>query len=80
MEQLEFFNIPSPCIGVCTANSNGYCKGCFRSRDERIYWDKLSNIDRRKVARLCVIRRRKALANLNNPNENNKLNNGDLFD
>ncbi|MBP5788803.1 MAG: DUF1289 domain-containing protein [Neisseriaceae bacterium] len=61
MNQLEFFDIPSPCIGVCTANSKGYCKGCLRSRDERIYWAKLSNIDRRKVIRLCAARKRKLL-------------------
>ena len=61
MNQLEFFDIPSPCIGVCTANSKGYCKGCLRSRDERIYWAKLSNEDRRKVIRLCTARKRKLL-------------------
>ncbi|MBQ9682736.1 MAG: DUF1289 domain-containing protein [Neisseriaceae bacterium] len=61
MNQLEFFDIPSPCIGVCTANSKGYCKGCLRSRDERIYWAKLSNEDRRKVIRLCAARKRKLL-------------------
>ncbi|MBR4625197.1 MAG: DUF1289 domain-containing protein [Alphaproteobacteria bacterium] len=61
MNQLEFFDIPSPCIGVCTANSKGYCKGCLRSRDERIYWAKLSNEDRRKVIRLCAARKCKLL-------------------
>ena len=61
MNQLEFFDIPSPCIGICTANSKGYCKGCLRSRDERMYWAKLSNIDRRKVIRLCTSRKRKLL-------------------
>ncbi|MBR5939872.1 MAG: DUF1289 domain-containing protein [Neisseriaceae bacterium] len=61
MNQLEFFDIPSPCIGICTANSKGYCKGCLRSRDERMYWAKLSNIDRRKVIRLCAARKRKLL-------------------
>ncbi|MBO4575800.1 MAG: DUF1289 domain-containing protein, partial [Neisseriaceae bacterium] len=50
-----------PCIGICTANSKGYCKGCLRSRDERMYWAKLSNIDRRKVIRLCAARKRKLL-------------------
>ncbi len=66
MNQLEFFDIPSPCVGVCTANSKGYCKGCLRSRDERIYWAKLSNEDRRKVIRLCAIRKKKALELINN--------------
>ena len=59
MEQLEFFDIPSPCVGVCEANSKGYCKGCLRSRDERLYWLKLSDAQKRGVIRLCQLRRRK---------------------
>ncbi|GLR62878.1 DUF1289 domain-containing protein [Marinospirillum insulare] len=57
MQQLEFFEIPSPCIGVCEVNNRGYCKGCFRSREERLYWLKLSAIDKRKVVRLCQQRK-----------------------
>lgn len=84
MNQLEFFDIPSPCIGVCTANSKGYCKGCLRSRDERIYWAKLSNEDRRKVIRLCAARKRKLLDEMRKnatANEQNvALQIDDLFD
>lgn len=61
MEQLEFFSIPSPCIGLCQANSKGYCKGCLRSRDERLYWLKLSDTQKQNVLRLCRLRRRKLL-------------------
>lgn len=53
MEQLDFFTIPSPCIGVCQANNRGYCKGCFRSRDERFHWQQLTNEQKRNVVRLC---------------------------
>ena len=59
MEQLEFFDIPSPCVGVCISNNRGYCKGCFRSRDERQYWLKLSDAQKREVVRLCAQRKRK---------------------
>lgn len=59
MEQLEFFALPNPCIGVCETNSKGYCKGCLRSREERQYWLKLSDAQKRQVLRLCQIRRRK---------------------
>ena len=59
MEQLEFFDIPSPCVGVCIANNRGYCNGCFRSRDERQYWFKLSDAQKREVVRLCAQRKRK---------------------
>lgn len=57
MQQLEFFEIPSPCVGVCEVNNRGYCKGCFRSRDERLYWLKLSATDKRQVVRLCQQRK-----------------------
>ncbi len=67
MEQLEFFDIPSPCVGVCISNNRGYCKGCFRSRDERLYWLKLSDAQKREVVRLCAQRKRKVwLAKMQN--------------
>jgi predicted Fe-S protein YdhL (DUF1289 family) len=49
MQQLEFFAIPSPCIGVCESGPRGYCKGCFRSREERLHWLKIA-CNRRKQA------------------------------
>lgn len=61
MQQLEFFEIPSPCIGVCEVNNRGYCKGCFRSREERLYWLKLTAADKRQVVRLCQQRRLRVL-------------------
>lgn len=59
MEQLEFFALPNPCIGVCEANGKGYCKGCLRSREERRYWLQMSDAQKRQVLRLCQMRRRK---------------------
>lgn len=61
MQQLEFFEIPSPCINVCEVNNKGYCKGCFRSRDERLYWLKFSSADKRHVVRLCQLRKVRVL-------------------
>lgn len=61
MQQLEFFEILSPCIGVCEANNRGYCKGCFRSRDERLYWLKFTETDKRHVVRLCQQRKARVL-------------------
>ena len=46
MEQLEFFSIPSPCIGVCAANSKGYCIGCLRRPGERSYWLKMYDMQK----------------------------------
>lgn len=61
MRQLEFFDIPSPCIGVCEVNNRGYCKGCLRSRDERLYWLQLAPAQKREVIRLCQQRRQRIL-------------------
>lgn len=62
MQQLEFFDIPSPCVGVCEANTKGYCKGCLRSRQERQIWNQLDNSNKKNVLRLCAMRRQKILA------------------
>lgn len=62
MEQLEFFEVPSPCLGVCQVNNRGYCKGCFRSREERFNWLKFSSSQKREVIRLCQDRKRRVLA------------------
>ncbi|UUM29591.1 DUF1289 domain-containing protein [Vibrio japonicus] len=53
MEQLEFFEVPSPCVGVCTVDEKGYCKGCMRNRDERFNWLKMSNTHKLHVIKLC---------------------------
>lgn len=62
MEQQELFDIPSPCINVCEANSKGFCKGCLRSREERLNWRNFSNEEKKRVLRRCVARKRKFLA------------------
>lgn len=55
----RFFPIPSPCIGVCEANAKGYCKGCLRSREERLYWQKMSDDQKHQVMRLLGMRKTK---------------------
>jgi|TARA_Y100000296_G_scaffold86180_1_gene125003 predicted Fe-S protein YdhL (DUF1289 family) len=60
-QQLEFFEIPSPCVGVCESGPRGFCKGCYRSRDERLYWLKVDDATKRKIISACV-RRKKAVA------------------
>ncbi len=59
MEQLEFFEIPSPCIGVCQTDPRGYCKGCLRNRDERFNWLNLSDMQKNEVIRLCKQRKQR---------------------
>lgn len=61
MEQLDFFNVPSPCIARCQANNKGYCKGCFRSREERFHWARYNGQEKREVIRLTSLRRQRVL-------------------
>lgn len=53
MEQLEFFSVPSPCIGVCSLDNKGYCNGCMRKREERFTWMDMTIAQQKKVIRLC---------------------------
>lgn len=52
-DQLQLFIIESPCIDVCEVNNRGYCKGCFRSREERFHWNRFTNEDKSKIIKLC---------------------------
>lgn len=61
MEQLEFFDIPSPCRGICEVNSRGLCRGCLRNREERFQWQTFSDTRKREVLRLCNQRRHKLI-------------------
>jgi uncharacterized protein len=52
-QQLEFFDIPSPCRGICQTDDRGFCRGCMRSREERFSWMKFDDAQKRDVLRLC---------------------------
>ncbi|WP_068545946.1 DUF1289 domain-containing protein [Thalassotalea crassostreae] len=60
--QLDFFDVPSPCRGVCKSDNRGYCQGCFRTRDERFNWKELNNQEKQKVIKLCLQREKRKLA------------------
>lgn len=55
--QLEFFDVPSPCIGVCQSDDKGQCLGCFRTRDERQTWNNLNSDEKQKVIKRCKQRK-----------------------
>lgn len=57
IEQQELFNIANPCVGVCQVNNKGYCKGCYRNRNERLYWHTLSNEQRGIILQTLITRR-----------------------
>ncbi len=53
MEQLEFFTVLSPCVGICTVDEKGYCKGCMRKREERFNWLNMTPAQQLHVIKLC---------------------------
>lgn len=57
--QLEFFDVPSPCIGICQSDDKGQCLGCFRTRDERLNWTSLDSNQRQKVIKRCQQRKKR---------------------
>lgn len=57
--QLEFFDVPSPCVGVCQSDDKGLCKGCYRTREERQNWITLDNDNKQKVIKRCISRRKR---------------------
>jgi len=57
--QLEFFDVPSPCIGICQSDDKGQCLGCFRTRDERLNWISLDSNARQKVIKRCQQRKKR---------------------
>jgi len=61
LDQLELFKIKSPCIGVCQAADNGFCKGCFRSRDERQQWLYFSEEQKKAALKKAAARKKRAL-------------------
>jgi predicted Fe-S protein YdhL (DUF1289 family) len=63
--QLEMFAVPSPCIDVCQSGPTGFCLGCFRSREERLYWNKIDDATKRTIIKACQRRKKLALARKN---------------
>ena len=63
--QLEFFDVPSPCVGVCQSNEKGLCLGCMRNREERLQWRTYHSDEKQKVIKRCQqrLQRKKAASN-----------------
>jgi predicted Fe-S protein YdhL (DUF1289 family) len=47
----------SPCINVCSLDERGWCRGCFRTRDEIAGWIRMSAEQQWSVVRACDDRR-----------------------
>jgi predicted Fe-S protein YdhL (DUF1289 family) len=57
--QLEFFDVPSPCVGVCQSDEKGNCLGCYRTREERQSWINLTSDNKQKVVKRCLQRKKR---------------------
>ena len=80
VKQIEFFEISNPCIGVCQNGPRGFCQGCFRSREERQYWNELDQDVKRQIVKACGQREYRArLAKLATPESDSASSQDDLF-
>jgi hypothetical protein len=62
IDQGELFHTPNPCKSICTVNNKGFCKGCFRSREERFHWNEFSEYQKHLVVQLCQSREKRVEA------------------
>ena len=48
--QLEpSMDVASPCVGKCSLDFFGVCRGCQRTREEITAWTRLSNSEKQQV-------------------------------
>lgn len=59
--QLEFFDVPSPCVSICQSDDKGCCLGCFRTREERSQWTSLTSDGKQKVVKRCLQRKKRKM-------------------
>jgi predicted Fe-S protein YdhL (DUF1289 family) len=69
VNQLEMFDLPNPCIGICESRPRGYCRGCLRSRDERYQWHLKPESERAEILRLLAGRQKRRAAFLRQQGE-----------
>jgi hypothetical protein len=55
MNQQTF--IPSPCIRKCGLDEREICRGCFRSIDEILGWERMNSEARQQTLKNCQQRR-----------------------
>lgn len=46
-------NIESPCIRQCCLDQNDVCVGCFRTLDEILKWNSLSDNEKQVIMNTC---------------------------
>lgn len=80
MDQLELFELPNPCIGVCESDNRGYCKGCLRSRDERFNWPQKPAAEKARILKLLAQRKKRREAKHSGSEQSAHPAEPDLFD
>jgi predicted Fe-S protein YdhL (DUF1289 family) len=43
-------------------NNKGFCKGCYRSREERFHWNEFTEYQKHVVVQLCQVREKRVEA------------------
>lgn len=56
MKTLKIIN--SPCINQCVLDKELICIGCFRSADEILDWNSMSQIEKEKANKRIALRRK----------------------
>ena len=57
IDKIEEEDIPSPCIEMCIWDEKTQlCKGCFRTIDEIMNWEKYTNDDKAAVLKFLTKR------------------------
>lgn len=52
---------PSPCIGKCGLDAQEICRGCFRTINEILQWQKMSEAEKQATVINCKQRRQQRI-------------------
>lgn len=62
IDQGQLFHTDNPCRSICAVNNKGFCKGCFRSREERFHWHDFTEYQKHLVVQMCQVREKRVEA------------------
>lgn len=53
----SFRAVLSPCVGICSLDADGLCRGCLRTVDEIAAWSRMSDAERLHVMDILLPQR-----------------------
>lgn len=62
IDQGQLFHTDNPCRSICAVNTKGFCKGCYRSREERFHWHEFTEYQKHLVVQMCQVREKRVEA------------------